>query len=138
MRITKTMKNYVEKEFDTKRLVANKEYRAGYEARRKACLEEIKILVDEARRRCDEIMASYGMDIIEGRRDNNGYSSNEVIRYCDQCVQNQREYQEIRDHEHKLYHYQKEALEKFYLECDLGCDKERFFEMVEALNFDNV
>lgn len=138
MRVTKTMKNYVEKEFDAKRLIANKEYRASYEARRKACLEEIKILVDEARRRCDEIMASYGMDIIEGRRDSNGYYSNEVIRFYDQSVQNQKEYQEIRDHEHKLYNYQKEALEQFYLECDLGCDKERFFEMVEALNFDNV
>ena len=138
MRVTKTMKNYVEKEFDAKRLAANKEYRASYDERRKACLEEIKKLVNEARVRCDEILASYGMDTIEGRRDSNGYCNREIIGLYDSCVQNQKEYQAIRDHEHKLYQYQKEALEQFYLECDLGCDKERFFEMVEALNFDNV
>ena len=138
MRVTKTMKNYVEKEFDAKRLAADKEYRASYDGRRKACLEEIKKLVNEARGRCDEILASYGMDVIKSHRDDSGYSTNEVIRYYDQSIQNQKEYQEIRDHEHKLYQYQKEALEQFYLECDLGCDKERFFEMVAALNFDNV
>lgn len=138
MRVTRVMKDYVEKEFDAKRLAANEEYRATYEERRKACLEEIKKLVDEARRHCDEIMANYGMDIIEGRRDSSGYYSHEVIRYYDQCVQNQKERQAIRDHEQKLYQYQKEALERFYLECDLGCDKEKFFEMVAALNFDNV
>lgn len=138
MRVTRVMKDYVEKEFDAKRLAANKEYRASYEERRDACIKEIEKLVDETRCRCDEILASYGMDIIEGRRDSRGYSSNEVIRFYDQSVQNQKEYQAIRDHEHKLYHYQKEALERFYLECDLGCDKEKFFEMVAALNFDNV
>lgn len=138
MRVTRVMKDYVEKEFDAKRLTANKEYRASYDERRKACLEEIKKLVDETRRCCDEILAKYSMDIIEGKRDNTGYYGNEVIRYYDQCVQNQKEWQAIRDHEHKLYQYQKEALERFYLECDLGCDKEKFFEMVAALNFDNV
>lgn len=138
MRVTKVMKDYVEKEFDAKRLAANKEYRASYDKRRKACLEEIKKLVDETRRRCDEILASHGMDIIEGKRDSAGYYGNEVIRYFDLCVQNQKEWQAIRDHEHKLYQYQEEALERFYLECDLGCDKEKFFEMVAALNFDNV
>ena len=138
MRVTRVMKDYVEKEFDAKRLAANKEYRASYDARRKACLEEIKILVDEARDRCDEIMASYDMDIIEERRDGNGYYPYEVIRFYDQSVQNQKEYQAIREHEIKLRDYQKEALERFYLECDLGCDKEKFFEMVAALNFDNV
>lgn len=138
MRVTRVMKDYVEKEFDAKRLAANKEYRASYDERCRACLEEIKKLVDETRRHCDEILASYEMDIIEGRRDSSGYYSNEVIRYYDQCVQNQKELHAIRDHEHKLYQYQKEALERFYLECDLGCDKEKFFEMVAALNFDNV
>ena len=138
MRVTRVMKDYVEKEFDAKRLAANKEYSASYEERREACLEEIKKLVDEARGRCDEILANYGMDTIKEHRNSNNYCSREVIRYYDQYVQNQKEYQAIRDHEHKLYHYQKEALERFYLECDLGCDKEKFFEMVAALNFDNV
>lgn len=138
MRVTRVMKDYVEKEFDAKRLAVNKEYRASYDERRKACLEEIKKLVEEARGRCNEILASYDMDTVKERRDNSGYRFREVINYCDQYVQNQKEYQAICDHERKLYQYQKEALERFYLECDLGCDKEKFFEMVAALNFDNV
>ena len=138
MRVTRVMKDYVEKQMDEKRLAANKEYRASYEARRKACLAEIRALVDETRRVTDKILAQYGMDTIEGRRDSNGYYSNEVIRYYDQCVHNQKEFEKIRDHERKLYDYQKEALERFYLECDLGCDREKFFAMVEELGFEGI
>ena len=132
------MKDYVEKEFSEKRYAANKEYRADYEARRKACLEEIKALVWETRDKADEILSKYGMDTIASKRDKAGYCSREVICFYDQYVQNDKENTAIRDHEQKLYSYQKEALERFYLECDLGCDKEKFFEMVAALNFDNM
>lgn len=132
------MKDYVEKEFDAKRYAANKEYRADYDARRKACLEEIREFVCEARDKADEILAKYGMDTIASKRDKNNYYSREVISFYDQYVQNNKEYQEIIDHERKLREYQIEQLERFYLECDLGCDKEKFFEMVAALNFDNM
>ena len=138
MRVTKTMKNYVEKEFDEKRYAANKEYRADYEARRKACVAEIKQFIYEARDKADEILAKYGMDTMASKRDKSDYYSHEVIRFYDQCVQNNKEYQEIIDHERKLKEYQVEQLERFYLECDLGCDKEKFLAMVAALNFDNV
>ena len=138
MRVTKVMKDYVEKQMDEKRMVANKEYRATYEARRKDCTAEIKALVDEARRTADEILARYDMDTIESRRDSSGYYSNEVIRFFDQCIHNHKEFEEIRDHERKLYDYQKEALERFYLECDLGCDREKFFAMVEELGFEGI
>ena len=138
MRVTKTMKDYVEKEFDTKRLAANKEYRASYDERRKACIEEIEMITKEFRNRVDEILSSYNMDTVESKRDNEGYTYNEVVKVFSQYVENQEEFRVIRDHETKLYNYQKETLERFYLECDLGCDKEQFFEMVAALNFDNM
>lgn len=138
MRVTRVMKDYVEKQMDEKRLAANKEYRTTYDVRRKACMAEIKVLVDEARRAADEILVRYDMDTIEGRRDSSGYYSNEVIRFFDQCIHNQKEFEKIRDHERKLYDYQKEALERFYLECDLGCDREKFFAMVEELGFEDI
>lgn len=138
MRVTRVMKDYVEKQMDEKRLVANKEYRTSYENRRKTCMAEIKVLVDETRRAADEILARYDMDIIEGRRDSSGYYSNEVIRFFDQCIHNQKEFEKIRDHERKLHDYQKEALERFYLECDLGCDRDKFFAMVEELGFEGI
>lgn len=138
MRVTKTMKNYVEKEFDEKRLAANKEYRADYEARRRACLEEMRLFIKEARDQADEILAKYGMDTIADKRNKSNFYSREVIVLYDQYIQNDKEYEAIRDHESKLYAYQKERLEQFYLECDLGCDKEQFLAMVAALNFDSV
>ena len=138
MRVTKTMKNYVEKEFDEKRYAANKAYRADYDTRRKACVAEIKQFVCEARDKADEILAKYGMDTIASKRNSSDYYSREVINFSDSYVQNNKEYNEIVNHERKLCNYQKEALERFYLECDLGCDKEKFFEMVAALNFDNM
>ena len=138
MRVTRTMKDYVEKQMDEKRLTLNKEYRASYEGRRKACLAEVKELVDETRRAADEILARYGMDTIEGRRDSSGYCSNEIIRFYDQCVRNQQEYDEISAHERKLHNHQKAALERFYLECDLGCDRDKFFAMVEELGFEGI
>lgn len=138
MRVTKTMKNYVEKEFTEKRLAANKEYAADYEARKSAAIEEIKRVVKIARDATDEILVKYGMDTVASKREQDGYYPHEVIRFFDGAVGNSEEWQEIRNHEQKLYRYQLERLERFYLECDLGCDKEKFFEMVAALNFDNM
>ena len=138
MRVTKTMKEYVQKEFDKKRYAANEAYKAGYSARRKACLEEIKKLVEATRDAAALILAEYGMDTIASKRNNGNFYHHEIICLYDQYVQNDKEDKDILDHERKLANYQRERLERFYLECDLGCDKEQFFKMVEALNFDEV
>jgi hypothetical protein len=132
------MKNYVEKEFNEKRLAANKEYAADYEARRRAATEELKSVLRIAREAADEVLAKYGMDTIASKRKQGEYYPHELIRFYEGEVCNSKEWQEIRDHEQKLYRYQSERLERFYLECDLGCDKEQFFEMVAALNFDDM
>lgn len=139
MRVTKTMKEYVQKEFDKKRYAANEAYRAPYYAKHKACLEELRELVNEAREKSEVILAKYGMDSVKAKREkSNGYFSRELISLYDQYAHCDAELENIRKHEQKLAEYQREKLERFYLECDLGCDKDSFFEMVAALNFDNV
>ena len=139
MRVTRVMKTYVEKEFDAKRQEANKQFSAAYEARRKACVEEVREAVKSFRDVVDEILEKYGMDTIAPKRDKNtGYYHNEVIGFCTSYIQNAVEEKAIYAYQRKLRDYQQERLERFYLECDLGCDKEEFFKMVEALNFDNI
>lgn len=139
MRVTKTMKNYVEKEFEKKRYAANAEYRKAYYERQDACSKELYALLDELREKSEAILAKYNMDSIKEKRENSdGYFSREIFQLYDQYIQNNEEAEDIRKHERKMLEYQRERLERFYLECDLGCDKEQFFAMVEALNFDEV
>lgn len=139
MRVTKTMKNYVEKEFEKKRYAANAEYRKAYYERQNACSEELNALLDELREKSEAILAKYNMDSIKEKREKaNGYFSKEIFQLYDQYIQNNEEAEDIRKHEKKMIEYQRERLERFYLECDLGCDKDSFFEMVAALNFDEV
>lgn len=44
MKMTKVIREYMEETLSIKRLKANKETRADYDARRKACIEEIEVL----------------------------------------------------------------------------------------------
>lgn len=139
MRVTKTMKEYVQKEFDKKRYAASAEYRKAYYERKDACSKELFVLLDEVREKSEAILAKYNMDSIKEKRENTeGYFSREIFQIYDQYIQNNEETEDIRKYERKLAEYQREKLERFYLECDLGCDKDSFFEMVAALNFDNV
>lgn len=139
MRVTRVMKTYVEKEFDAKRQEAAKQFSAAYNARRNACVEEVREAVKSFRDVVDEILEKYGMDTVAPKRDEKtGYYHNEVIGLCATYIQNVAEEKAIYAYQSKLRDYQQERLERFYLECDLGCDKEEFFKMVEALNFDNI
>lgn len=139
MRVTRVMKSYVEKEFDAKRQEANRQFSAAYDTRRKACLEEVREAVKSFRDVVDEILEKHGMDTVAPLREKaNGYCHSEVISLYEGYVQNRFEEDAIRAHQRKLRDYQQERLEQFYLECDLGCDKEEFLAMVAALNFDGV
>ena len=44
MKMTKVIREYMEETLSAKRLEANKKSRADYDARRKACIEELKAL----------------------------------------------------------------------------------------------
>lgn len=139
MRVTRVMKTYVEKEFDAKRQEAEKQFSAAYDARRKACVEEVREAVKSFRDVVDEILEKHGMDTVASKRaEKTVYYHDEVIGFSDHYIQNKVEEKAIYAYQRKLRDYQQERLERFYLECDLGCDKEEFFKMVEALNFDGI
>ena len=136
MRVTRVMKEYVEKQVNEKRHALGVANRASYEARRKECVEIIRARVAEFRKEIDAILVSYNMDNPAVKREADGYNSREVISFYDGYVTNAKEVDGHRKYEQKLRDREREMLEAFYLECDLGINKEGFLSAVAALNFD--
>lgn len=140
MKITKNMKEYVEEQMNAKRNEINKAYRADYDARKRSCEAAIKEELQSLYSRIEDILVSYNMDIhtynYDGTRKKET-AAESIIRFYDCDVRNKIEIDEIRDHENKMYSKQKEMLKRFYLECDLGVNKEEFLALVAAMNFDD-
>lgn len=136
MRVTKVMREYVEKQLDEKRYALGKEYRASYDARRKECSDLIKEKVKAFREEIDAILVSYDMDNPAIKREEDGYNPCEVIRFHDNYITNTNEVETHQAYDRKLRSRQKEMLNAFYLECDLGINKEEFLAAVAAMNFD--
>ena len=136
MRVTKTMREYVEKQLDEKRYALGKENRAAYDTRRKECIAAVKEKVEACRAEVDEILRAYNMDIPQEEGDRRGWSNREVVVFYDNHIHNCIETDAHSKYERRLRDRQKEMLESFYLECDLGINKEQFLNAVAAMNFD--
>jgi hypothetical protein len=137
MRVTKAMKEFVEESLNKKRLEKNKEFSAAYDERKNKAYEEIKNLLPELYDKIDDVLIKYNMDLVnQSRYESKGRTSEEIIRgIYDAYIRNQKEFDEIRDFERKIYDKQQEMIKRFILECDLGIDKEEFFKKVEEMSF---
>lgn len=62
MKITKVIREFMEETLSAKRLEANNKARADYDARRKACIEELKALRESIREPVENILRKYNMD----------------------------------------------------------------------------
>ena len=136
MRVTKTMKEYVEKQLNEKRYALIKQNRASYDARRKECIAAVENKIETYRAEIDEILRAYNMDIPKEEEDGRGWSNREVIVFYDAHIRNGDEVIAHDKYDNELRKRQKEMLEAFYLECDLGINKEEFLNAVAAMNFD--
>lgn len=130
MKITKVIREYMEEVLNTKRNEANKEARADYDARRKACIEEIEALRENMREPVENILRKYGMDT----EYTPGYYPksmfDEVWCMHDSSIQNQDELTTIREKEQSRMETQKLAIRDIELEMALGGDKAKFMEML--------
>ena len=68
MKITKVIREFMEETLSAKRVAANNEARADYDARRKACIEEIEVLRQSMRDPVENILRKYGMDMEYARK----------------------------------------------------------------------
>ena len=130
------MKDYVEKQLDEKRYALMKANRESYEARRQECIDIVKKKVAEFRKEVDLILVEFGMDDPSIKRNENGYNPHEIINMHSNYIMNDKEETGHRNYDRNLRDRQKEMLAAFYLECDLGINKDEFMEAVAKMNFD--
>ena len=130
MKMTKVIREYMEETLSAKRVEMNKEARADYDARRKACIDELNALRESMREPVENILRKYGMDMEYGSY-NPGPMFNEIWYMHDSSIQNQTELTAIREKECGRMETQKTAIRDIELEMALGGDKAKFMEMLD-------
>lgn len=129
MKMTKVIREYMEETLSAKRLEANKKSRADYDARRKACIDELEALRESMREPIENILRKYGMDMEYGSY-NPKPMFDEIWYMHDSSIQNQTELTAIRKKEQGRMETQKTAMRDIELEMALGGDKAKFMEML--------
>ena len=129
MKMTKVIREYMEETLSAKRLEVNKEARADYDARRKACIDELEALRESMREPVENILRKYGMDMEYGSY-NPKPMLDEIWYMHDSSIQNQTELTAIRKKEQGRMETQKTAIRDIELEMALGGDKAKFMEML--------
>ena len=129
MKMTKVIREYMEETLSAKRLEANKKTRADYDARRNACIDELKALRESMREPVENILRKYGMDMEYGSY-NPKPMFDEIWYMHDSSIQNQTELTAIREKERGRMETQKTAIRDIELEMALGGDKAKFMEML--------
>lgn len=132
MKMTKVIREYMQETLFAKCLEANKKSRADYDARRKACIEEIEALRDSMREPIENILRKYDMDMEYGSYNPNPMFD-EIWYMHDSSIQNQTELTAIREKERGRMETQKKAMRDIELEMALGGDKAKFMEMLEQV-----
>ena len=129
MKMNKVIREYMEETLSAKRLEANKRARADYNARCKACVEELKALRESMREPVENILRKYDMDMEYGSYNPNPMFD-EIWYMRDASIQNQTELTAIRKKEQERMETQKTAMRNIELEMALGGDKAKFMEML--------
>ena len=129
MKMTKVIREYMEETLSAKRLEVNKEARADYDARRQACIDELKALRESMREPIENLLRKYDMDMEYGHYDPTPMFD-EIWYMRDASIQNQNELTAIREKERERMETQKTAIRNIELEMALGGDKAKFMEML--------
>ena len=130
MKMTKVIREYMEETLSAKRLKANKETRADYDARRKACIEEIEALRESMREPVENILHKYGMGTEYKWYSDVRQTFDDVWEMNENRIQNENELTAIREKEQERMETQKTAIRDIELEMALGGDKAKFMEML--------
>ena len=133
MKITKVIREFMEETLSAKRLEVNKEARADYDARRKACIEELKALRESMREPVENILRKYDMDTEYKWCSSAHPMFDEVWEMNEGRIQNQNELAIIRDKETKREYNQRKAMRDIELEMALGGDRAKLMEMLEQV-----
>lgn len=130
MKMTKVIREYMEETLSAKRLEVNKEARVDYDARRKACIDELKALRESMREPVENILRKYDMDMEYKWYSDMHPTFNEIWEMNEIHIQNENELAVIRNKETERAVNQRKAMHDIELEMALGGDKAKFMEML--------
>ena len=134
MKLTKVLKEYVEEQMNKARYEANKEASASYKKRREDVEAEIKeYLAEVVNPHIEAILKANDMDLEVSRYGDKMRSAEAILSLCSQYILNKEESMALDEAERKRRTKQSEALKKFAIECELGIDKDEFYEKVAEL-----
>lgn len=130
MKMTKVIREYMDETLSAKRVKMNKKARADYDARRKACIDELNALRESMREPVENILRKYGMGTEYKWYSDVRQTFDDVWEMNENRIQNENELAVIRDKETKRAETQKKAMRDIELEMALGGDKAKFMEML--------
>ncbi len=133
MKMTKVIREYMEETLSAKRHKVDKEARADYDARRRACIDELKALRESMREPIENILRKYDMDMEYKWCSSVNPMFNEVWNMNESRIQNQNELAVIRNKETERAENQRKAMHDIELEMALGGDKAKFMEMLSKV-----
>ena len=138
MKFTKVIRSYMEKTLDKKRCAANKAdpETQAYLNRKQHAEDEIRAIVDRARKEAQEVLNCYGMDMEVRRYGEKEEASKSVIQFCEQYVKSEKEVKAQNEREGARYKHQTDIMEQIELDCALGADKESFMAMLNSATFE--
>ena len=138
MKLTKILREKTEKELSSARYEADKKARADYEARRKNAEAEIEEVIARITPEVVAILDKYGMDskyaTVATVEEAGGKGwQDSIVKVFDRMICNDEEYKKLREDETARYNKQKQLIEDFAIQCELGVEKENFFEALANL-----
>ena len=138
MKFTKVIRSFMEKTLSDKRYAANKadpETQAYYN-RKQHAVDEIRAIVDRARKEAQEVLDRYGMDMEVCRYGGMEDASKAIISFHNQYVKSEKETKAQSERERARYQHQEDVMEQIELDCALGADKESFMAMLNSATFE--
>lgn len=136
MRITKVIRDYMGEALSKKRLEANDNERAEYDARREECKEELGKLLTSINEDALHILRKYGMDGEVKAYGNMKSAPEAIFNFNPLYIKNAEEEKIFETNAHNRYEIQKEEMKRIELEAALGADKDAFMAMLEAVTFE--
>lgn len=138
MKFTKVIRSFMEKTLSEKRYAANKAdpETQAYINRKQHAVDEIRAIVDRARKEAQEVLNCYGMDMEVRRYGEKEEASKSVIQFYDQYVKSEKEVKAQNEREGVRYQHQADIMEQIELDCALGADKESFMAMLNSATFE--
>ena len=130
MKMTKVIREYMEETLSAKRVEVNKKSRADYDARRKACIEEIEALRESMREPVENILRKYEMGTEYKWYSDMRQTFDDVWEMNENRIQNENELTAIREKERGRMEPQKTAIRGIELEMAIVGDKAKFMEML--------